>query len=640
MSSSIVITLAAIGGIAWLGFLLVAALRRRGPEEIPSNLAPGMTDDELETRRLENAQKAAVLLSAFLAVSIPLYFLGEQNRQVGFVDEFWEESVARGEALVEEFACFDCHGPNGSGGSAPFVEKRSNVSVTWYAPALDDIFYRYDADAVDFWITFGRGNTPMPPWGLAGGGPMTEHQVQDVVNYLSTIQKPQSEVFAEFDTEILPQERQRLAGARETVEAELLRQRQVLANINRAPRLAPTVSDIAERGRIVFDAAGQGIDTDGDGLSDAAEVELVALGEELVAFLRVIDPITLDPNDPETVEGVDDLTTAAALVERLEDLAGSGEFPILEEPAAVARAAFDGGVVDPAVGISADAVAALAELADGVSGLSLPASVNEATARSFVEDLEAQAEDDDELADAAASARDILEGGLDPDGDGLSTAAEGAISDQVRAANSAVVPSNAAVPNLDPVDPETTGEPDQVHASSVVAGWETLALNLTVTANNIEGIRAVAQQGVAFLEEALAAERWVIDVDGVAAAAFDGDRDRAERAVLLYNGFCARCHTAGYPAGVAFTLEAGSGGFGPALWDGRPVVQFGSAADDPDQDLLVQFLINGSQAETPYGLNGFGSGRMPAFGQILSLEDIQLLAQYLRGGDLTGLGGD
>ena len=78
------------------------------------------------------------------------------------------------------------------------------------------------------------------------------------------------------------------------------------------------------------------------------------------------------------------------------------------------------------------------------------------------------------------------------------------------------------------------------------------------------------------------------------------------------------------------------GGFGPALWDGRPTVQFGDANEDPAQDLLVQFLIRGSEAETPYGLNGFGTGRMPAFGASLSMEDIELLARYLRGGNMDG----
>ena len=114
--------------------------------------------------------------------------------------------------------------------------------------------------------------------------------------------------------------------------------------------------------------------------------------------------------------------------------------------------------------------------------------------------------------------------------------------------------------------------------------------------------------------------------------------EEASRAVHLYNANCARCHTASFSAGVEFTREAGSGGFGPALWDGRPVVQFGEKpAGDDETDLLVEFLIRGSEAEAPYGLNGFGSGRMPAFGAILSIDDIELLAAYLRGGSLDGM---
>ena len=63
--------------------------------------------------------------------------------------------------------------------------------------------------------------------------------------------------------------------------------------------------------------------------------------------------------------------------------------------------------------------------------------------------------------------------------------------------------------------------------------------------------------------------------------------------------------------------------------------------EDPEEPaLLVEFLINGSEEQEPYGLNGFGSGRMPAFGAILDQNDIDLLARYLRSGDLTGMGGE
>lgn len=638
MSSNIVITLAAIGGIAWLGFILVNAIRRRGPEEIPSNLSPGTTDDEMETRRLENSQKAAVLLSAFLAVSVPLYFLGEQDRQSGFEEQFDEESVARGAALVEEYQCFSaCHGPDGTGGVASFIEQRSGVEVQWEAPSLDDVFYRYEEDEVNYWITYGRGNTPMPPWGLDGGGPMNEAQVQDVVNFLRTIQKPQAEVVAEVEP-IISNQRDRLATATETAESVLVRQEQVLAEINAAPDRVETLKALSAEARALLDS-GEGLDTDGDGLADSTEERLVEIGNELVDFLRVIDPIELDPENPQSVEGVDDLTAAQQAVEELESLA-AGTQPILVTQAEAARAAFDGGQVDPATGLSQNAAEQLAELADQL-GESLPSTLSLDDATAFVEGLEEEAGAEgasEDVVQAATDARAALDGGQDPDGDGLSTDAESTISSQVTDAINATLPSDAVVPNIDPANEAASGEPDAAVAETAVAHWETLALNTEVTANNIENLRGGAQEGVEYLRQALEEERWAIDIDGVAEAAFDGDTEAAERAVLLFNGFCARCHTAGFSAGVPFTFEAGSGGFGPALWDGRPVVQFGPAAETVEEDLLIQFIINGSVADEPYGLNGFGSGRMPAFGPILPQEDIELIAQYLRGGDLTGMG--
>ena len=91
MSSSLVITLAVIGGVAWLAFLGVSALRSRGQEQVAPNQSAPRTDEELETRRLERVQQGAVLFAGFLAVSLPLYFLGEGQRQEGFVEQFGEE---------------------------------------------------------------------------------------------------------------------------------------------------------------------------------------------------------------------------------------------------------------------------------------------------------------------------------------------------------------------------------------------------------------------------------------------------------------------------------------------------------------------------------------------------------------------
>lgn len=568
MTADVITVLAVVAGIVWLGLMMVSALRNRGgAEEVAPNLKPGIDDQTLETKRLETGQKAAIAFSAFLAISLPLYFLGESSRQESFVVEFSDASVERGLHLVEEFACFSCHGPNGSGGSAAFVEQRSGVSVSWEAPSLDDIFYRYDHDEVNFWVTYGRGNTPMPAWGLAGGGPMNEKQVEDVVNYLETIQIPQQNVVNEavgiIDTQVA-----RLAGADATVAAAAVEQAQVVAEIGQADEDFAVIGPLSERAVEILANAGDGIDTDADGLSDAAESELSAISVEAYEHFIVFEPVALDPQTADAELAEEGLAALQAAVER-----------------------------------------------DPIFGNYIPR----------VETVLAE----DEISDESP----------DTDGDGISDAAETTISGIFADASGSTVPSELTRIDLDPANAETTTDvPDLDTASTMVGGLETVAINLGVTVENEDRILPQQQAGLDFLINSQEAQAWAVDIPGVASA-MEGSEDEATRAVALFNGYCARCHTAGFPAGVAYQQEAGSGGFGPALWDGRPVVQFGEAPEDPEEtDLLIDFIINGSEEQEPYGLNGFGSGRMPAFGAILDANDIDLLARYLRSGNLTGMG--
>jgi mono/diheme cytochrome c family protein len=632
MTANIITVLAVVAGIAWLGVLFVSAIRNRGGEEVSPNLRPGITDEEIETRRLETGQKAAIAFSAFLAVSLPLYFLTEPERQAGFVEEFEEASVERGAHIVEEFACFSCHGPEGSGGSARYVEKRSGVTVNWAAPSLNDVFFRYEEDEVIFWVTYGRGNTPMPAWGLPGGGPLNEEQVVDVVNYLRTIQVTQPENLADIE----PGVNNALAvleGADAAVEAEILSQRQVVAQIEAAPADRDIVVPLATQADQVLEEAGTGIDTDADGLSDAAETELSAISAEALESFQIVEPVTLDP-------ATADAELADAALAELE--AAVATDPIVELNVVAIQQAIEEGTVDPAVGLSPAALVELEEIrvAAADAGIEAPASVESlADAEALVAALDEAAGAEEPVAEAAAlsgEATAAIEAGSDPDGDGLSTGAEQDVTNQVAEAITATTPTQLALITLDPTNPASVGgEADAVTARSFVGNLESLATSLTVTSNNQEALLAQEQSGVEFLEESLRLKTYSIDFDGVAEA-MGGSVEEAERAVGLFNSNCARCHTAGYSAGVPYTQEAGSGGFGPALWDGRPVVQFGEATENPEDDLLIQFLADGSQAQIPYGLNGFGSGRMPAFGPSLSLEDIELLARYLRGGNLDG----
>jgi len=634
MTANLITVFALVVGIVWLGVLFASAIRNRGREEVAPNLKPGITDQEMETKRLESGQKAAIAFSAFLAISLPLYFLGETDRQANFVTEFEVAAQERGAHIVEEFRCFDCHGPEGVGGTSSYVEKRSGVTVAWEVPSLNDVLFRYDEDEVTFWVTYGRGNTPMPAWGLPGGGPLTEAQVSDVVSYLTTIQVPQNDALAELEPGIAVQ-LARLETAAATVATEIINQSQVVAEIEAAPDRLVIVAPIAEQAADILDDAAEGLDTDDDGLSDVAEEELSAISAEAVETLTVVEPIVLDP---ETAD-------AELADEAIVALEGSLEVaPILQITLEAIRLAIEGGTVDPQVGLSSAAITELGEIATQASGLgvSVPPAIQDLTdAEQLVAVLEEAAAAETPVegaADLAAQAGAAVTAGSDPDGDGLSTAAEEDISNQMTEASGTTVPGGIRAITLDPTNPASVGgEPDDETAADMVGNLVSLHTSLEVTSENIDKLREQEVGGLEFLEAAQEAAAWEIDFEGVAAA-MEADVETAERAVGLFNSNCARCHTAGFSAGVPFTQEAGSGGFGPALWDGRPTVQFGEAAADPVDDLLVRFLTRGSEAQTPYGLNGFGSGRMPAFGAILSEADIELLAAYLRGGNMDGKG--
>lgn len=634
MTADIIIVIAVVAGIAWLGVVFVSAIRNRSREEVPSNLRPGTSDQEMETKRLETGQKAAIAFSAFMAISLPLYFLGEPDRQAGFEEQFDHESVERGEHLVVEFACFSCHGPEGVGGTASFVEKRSGVTVSWTAPSLNDVLYRYDEDEVNFWITYGRGNTPMPAWGLPGGGPLNEAQVLDVVTYLETIQIPQAEAVNETPDPVRL-ELDKLANAESTLETAILNQAQVVADIESASADADFIQPIALRARKVFNAAGTGIDTDGDGVSDAAETELSELSSQVVSGFTVVEPIVMDPELADA-ELADEAETA---------LAGAVEQdPLLTTNLVAVQAAVDEGSVVTGE-ISSAAAEDLETIAGEATELGIPVPAGPFDtlegAQALADVLSEAAAGEDAPEEAATLAEDAVaavERGSDPDGDGLSTGAESEITTIMADASTKTVPSQLTEIVLDPTNAQSVGgQADSRTANSFVGGVESLATSLRVTSNNQETVLAAELEGLAFLEAAAEEGAYEIDIAGVAAA-MGVSEDDAARAVGLFNANCARCHTSGFSAGLPFTQEAGSGGFGPALWDGRPVVQFGDATADPEDDLLIQFLIRGSESETPYGLNGFGSGRMPAFGAILPAEDIALLATYLRSGNLDGSG--
>lgn len=89
--------------------------------------------------------------------------------------------------------CARCHGETAEGGTAPFIllpQEEGEVArrVQWAAPSLDDVLLRFDEEEVTQIITYGRPGTPMPAWGLEGGGPLPDQPVADLVSFLKSIQ--------------------------------------------------------------------------------------------------------------------------------------------------------------------------------------------------------------------------------------------------------------------------------------------------------------------------------------------------------------------------------------------------------------------------------------------------------------------
>ena len=173
-------------------------------------------------------------------------------------------------------------------------------------------------------------------------------------------------------------------------------------------------------------------------------------------------------------------------------------------------------------------------------------------------------------------------------------------------------------------DATGTPIPDIDSAEAFISHLDSKHLEWSLLTERNDQFAEPVLNGLAYLEAALEQRAWDVDFDEVAADT-GLSRDEATRAVGLFNAYCARCHTAGYSAGVEFEQQPGSGAWAPALTDGRTLVQF------PDEADHIDFIINGANASERYGVNGLsGVGGMPAFGASLSLEDIELIVKYER----------
>ena len=191
-----------VAAVAVVAFLILNANRkRRSYENVPPAMRPAYSDEQLEKTVLERWMAWGLVLTLFFAVFLPVYWLNETNRLNAAQTGFFVSDVVRGEAEYEAL-CARCHGPEMGGGAAPspYVGEDGQASA-WPAPALDNIVARYAenrniqdiATFIDETITQGRPGTPMPTWGAAYGGPLTDQQIDNITAYILANQVPEVE---------------------------------------------------------------------------------------------------------------------------------------------------------------------------------------------------------------------------------------------------------------------------------------------------------------------------------------------------------------------------------------------------------------------------------------------------------------
>jgi hypothetical protein len=194
---------AASGAVLVLLVAAVAAGRRRTrvpPElEIPKGMRPGPSDPDLEKPLLERHIAYSLVFVVAMALLVPVVWLQEPQNNKKDTELMLAESVERGRLTSlpgsEEnqlgFNCERCHGPGLTGGTnfynGAFVPVPDLTTVCGGKDSGHALITSLD-DVIDT-IANGRDGTDMPSWSVRQKGAMDDQQINDLINYLLSIQK-------------------------------------------------------------------------------------------------------------------------------------------------------------------------------------------------------------------------------------------------------------------------------------------------------------------------------------------------------------------------------------------------------------------------------------------------------------------
>ncbi|HKE54516.1 MAG TPA: cytochrome c [Actinomycetota bacterium] len=198
----------AVGGaifIAIAGGILVLRGRRREEADIPNAMRPGPSDPDLETPLLQKLQGWGVLLVLFFVIWVPAVWLFEPQRNLEQEQLLNQAAIDRGAHAVQVFTeenqggvgCVNCHGPTLQGSVILNTQTGTPIQTPNLTTVCGGPFTGHPLiyGLRDIQTTIEQGRGVMPSWSIRYAGALGDQQINDIINYLVSIQKdvPDSE---------------------------------------------------------------------------------------------------------------------------------------------------------------------------------------------------------------------------------------------------------------------------------------------------------------------------------------------------------------------------------------------------------------------------------------------------------------
>ena len=178
--------------------LIVRGRSREGSTDIPNAMRPGPSDPDLETPLLQKLQGWGLVLVLFFVIWIPAVWLVEPDRNLSQERALLTDSIRRGSHMVELFSeenqagvgCVQCHGSELQGSrivntATGAVVLTPNLQTVCGGPYTGhNLIYGIN----DIKTTIEQGRGQMPSWSIRYAGALGDQQINDLINYIVSIQ--------------------------------------------------------------------------------------------------------------------------------------------------------------------------------------------------------------------------------------------------------------------------------------------------------------------------------------------------------------------------------------------------------------------------------------------------------------------